>query len=79
MIYKEDVKIRIHNKEHCIEVQNKLFEIGYKWYMSGKTITNEYAAWIFLYRDGNLFYSSNPKNDGEGKQEIFLDNHYEIY
>lgn len=80
MIYKEDVKIKINDKEHCIEVQTKLFELGYKWYTSGAKIVHEDARWIFLYKNGDLFYSNNPKNEPDGKEEIFLDgNHYEIY
>lgn len=80
MKYKEDVKIKINDNDHCIQVQNKLFEMGYRWYTSGKTITNEFARWIFLYKDGSLFYSTNPEYSNDGKEEVFLDgNHYEIY
>lgn len=78
MRYKEDVKIKINDKDHCIQVQTKLFEMGYKWYL-GKNILHENATWIFLKTDGRLMYSSNPQNESDDL-EVFLDgNHYEIY
>lgn len=77
MRYKTRVKIKINNRNHCIEVQNKLFEMGYFW-KDGKIIKHEHAAWLFLDPDGSLLYSENQQFESDDL-EIFLNNYYEIY
>ena len=74
------VKIKIKDREHCIQVQNHLFNLGKSW--AGVTkIKYEHASWLFLYKN-LIFYCSNEEfGQKHNYKEITIDfePEYEIY
>ena len=54
--------IKIHSQEHSKVVQNRLFELGYKW--ADEKVTFKTDAWSSYGRDGLVIYVGVDSKDG---------------
>lgn len=53
-------KIRVKNSEHSEKIQNKLFELGYKWNSGGKTIQHTDKPFLYVndYDENGITFST---------------------
>jgi hypothetical protein len=49
------MKFRVKDPEHSKQIQEKLFEMGYKWWC-GQTVKEQDAKFLYAKKDGNLGY-----------------------
>lgn len=79
----KDIKIRITSEEHCRQVQEWLFSLGYKWFAGGKQLKYLESKWLFIDESPNITYSCDIIYGEQHRyKEIFLPNQevqYEIY
>ncbi|MDV8150396.1 hypothetical protein R5L37_01270 [Acinetobacter pittii] len=67
-------KIRVNNEAESREAQELFFELGYKWFISGKFSSHLNAKFIFAKDDGRLQYetSNEVAFNEEEHQELTL-------
>lgn len=48
------MKFRVNNEEHSRQVQEKLFEMGYRWWGAGPNVSHTGDPFIYTRKDGLL-------------------------
>lgn len=53
----KNMKFRVHNKAHSKAIQERLFELGYKWVVGDTSIAHLECPFLFVDSYGNLTFS----------------------
>lgn len=63
-----NTKIRVNSPEESKRIQHRAFELGFQWGISGKTVSNSDASYLFFFDDGEIAFLINDEH-------YFINNH----
>lgn len=53
------MKFRVKNPDHSKAIQERLFEMGYKWFCNGKKVSHQNAFYLVTTDYGNIEYGTS--------------------
>lgn len=56
----KDMKFRVHSPEHSKAIQEKLFELGYEWAMTGYKINSSNMGFVYA-REGVMIHGNGSE------------------
>ena len=60
----EDMMFEINNPVHSKQIQDALFELGYRWILTGEIYRRTEASYLFTDKEGTIMFSQmEPMRD----------------
>lgn len=66
----KNLKFKVHNPEHSAAIQKRLFELGYKWGISGKVASHLSQPYLYCHDYNNISFGEDSGKFNEHENQL---------